>query len=112
MGPARPPNFSQAWESLESNNANETMKLSQMKTIQEAIKTLVDLLGMHPQEGSRSVAPDAAEHELLMAGRLRGQVLALVRAHLFYDKSGAVCMELHVRAETPEVTEQVLHEVV
>ena len=67
---------------------------------------------MYPQEGSRNVNPDAAEHELLLAGRFRGEVLVLVQAHFFYDKSGAVCLELHVRGETRNVVEHVLRSVV
>ena len=33
MCPARPPVFGEAWDRLAENNASETMKLNQMKTI-------------------------------------------------------------------------------
>lgn len=112
MCPARPPVFGEAWDRLAENNASETMKLNQMKTIKDAVPTFLKLLGMYPQEGSRNVNPDAAEHELLLAGRFRGEVLVLVQAHFFYDKSGAVCLELHVRGETRNVVEHVLRSVV
>ena len=63
------PNFRNAWEEMgESNELEDTYQLSSMKSLAEAIKQILQHLGMQPCERSDKVPDGKSSHQLLMAG--------------------------------------------
>lgn len=70
----------------------------------EAIKNIIQYLGMQPCERSDKVAEGKSSHTLFLAGVFRGGHDALVRAKLALTDSG-VTMQLTVRSTDPNVSE-------
>ena len=62
-------NFRNAWEDLgEENELEDTYELSAMKSLPEAVKQILQHLGMQPCERSDKVPDGKSAHQLLMAG--------------------------------------------
>lgn len=70
----------------------------------EAIKNIIQYIGMQPCERSDKVPEGKSAHSLYLAGVFRGGHDALVRAKLALDASG-VTMQLTVRSSDPNVSE-------
>lgn len=99
------PNFAASWEEVGAENELEdTFSLSTMPTLEEAIKNIIQYLGLQPCERSDKVAEGKSSHTLYLAGIYRGGHDALVRAKLALDSSG-VTMQLTVRSSDPSVSE-------
>ena len=99
------PNFAAAWEAFdpEAHQSLELFSLSSLSSVPEAVKTLIDLMGMQVCERSNAVKADAVSHTLLLSAQFAGQVPVLVRIRLKLDASRVVQMELAVRSELPYV---------
>lgn len=72
----------------------------------EAVKQIIEYLGMQPCERSDKVNPDKNSHVLLLAGVFRGGHDVLVRARLAFDQG--VTMNITVRSDDAVVSEVVL----
>eukprot|EP00095_Tigriopus_kingsejongensis_P010714 maker-scaffold179_size282488-snap-gene-1.26 protein:Tk10714 transcript:maker-scaffold179_size282488-snap-gene-1.26-mRNA-1 annotation:"coatomer subunit gamma-2" len=97
-------NFAAAWEELgATNELEDTYVLSSMKSLEEAVKTIVQFLGMQPCERSDKVPEGKSSHTLLLAGVFRGGHDILVRAKLALSEG--VTMQLTVRSENADVSE-------
>lgn len=72
--------------------------------VSEAVKNIVQFLGMQPCERSDKVPEGKSSHTLFLAGVYRGGHDALVRAKLAMSDSG-VTMQLTVRSTDPYVSE-------
>ena len=97
--PAFAGSFDTVWSSLNgAHEAEETLSLSGAKSIQDAVESLVKVLGMQPLEGSE-VALSASTHNLRLCGRSvgGGRVAGSVRM-AFSGKSG-VTVKVVVRSE-------------
>ena len=119
-------NFKNAWEDLgEENELEDTYELSAMKSLPEAIKQILQHLGMQPCERSDKVPDGKSAHQLFMAGKnefsvipnischtllfsgvYRGgyEVLAIAKLVLPSPEEG-VTMQLTVRSENADVSE-------
>merc|ERR1719336_1739226 len=97
-------NFAAAWEELgPANELEDTYQLSNMKTLEEAVKQVSQYLGLQACERSDKVAEGKSSHALFVAGVFRGGHEVLVRAKLAL--SDGVTMQLTVRSEDPNVAE-------
>lgn len=97
-------NFPAAWEELgATNELEDTYALTSMKTLEEAIKSITQFLGLQPCERSEKVPEGKSSHTLVLAGVFRGGHEVLVRAKLAL--SDGVTMQLTVRSEDPDVSE-------
>lgn len=72
----------------------------------EAVKQIIDYLGMQPCERSDRVNPDKNSHALLLAGVFRGGHDVLVRTRLAFDQG--VTMNITVRSDDAGVSEVIL----
>ncbi|XP_045165335.1 coatomer subunit gamma-2-like [Mercenaria mercenaria] len=99
------PNFGASWEEVGPDNEMEdTYALSTMKTLDDAVKNIIQYLGLQPCERSDKVPEGKSSHTLYLAGVFRGGHDALVRAKLAMADSG-VTMQLTVRSTDPNVSE-------
>ncbi|XP_067684314.1 coatomer subunit gamma-2-like [Haliotis asinina] len=99
------PNFAASWEEVgPENELEDTYALSTINSLEEAIKNIIQYLGMQPCERSDKVAEGKSSHTLFLAGVFRGGHDALVRAKLALTDSG-VTMQLTVRSTDPNVSE-------
>lgn len=99
------PNFGASWEEVgPENELEDTYALSTMKTLEDAVKNIIQYLGMQPCERSDKVPEGKSAHSLYLAGVYRGGHDALVRAKLALTDSG-VTMQLTVRSTDPSVSE-------
>lgn len=99
------PNFGASWEEVGPDNEMEdTYALSTMKTLEDAVKNIIQYLGLQPCERSDKVPEGKSSHTLYLAGVFRGGHDALVRAKLAMADSG-VTMQLTVRSTDPNVSE-------
>merc|ERR1712004_953511 len=97
-------NFLAAWEEMGAENELEdTYALSSMKTLEEAVKNIIQYLGLQPCERSDKIPEGKSSHALLLAGVFRGGIEVLVRAKLAL--SDGVNMQLTVRSRDPDVSE-------
>lgn len=99
------PNFGASWDEVGPDNEMEdTFALSTMKTLEDAVKNIIQYLGMQPCERSDKVPEGKSSHTLYLAGVFRGGHDALVRAKLAMADAG-VTMQLTVRSTDPSVSE-------
>jgi len=97
-------NFAAAWEELGAENELEdTYDLSSMKTLDEAVKTIGQYLGLQACERTDKVPEGKNSHALLLSGVFRGGIEVLVRAKLVL--SDGVKLQLTVRSQDPDVSE-------
>uniref|UniRef100_A0A646QGL4 Coatomer subunit gamma n=1 Tax=Hemiscolopendra marginata TaxID=943146 RepID=A0A646QGL4_9MYRI len=98
------PDFAAAWEEVGSQNElDDTYALSNVTTLDEAIKNIIQFLGMQPCERSDKIPEGKSSHVLYLAGIFRGGFDVLVRAKLAL--SDGVTMNLTVRSSDPSVSE-------
>ncbi|CAG2194926.1 coatomer subunit gamma-2-like [Mytilus edulis] len=99
------PNFGGAWEEIgPENELEDTFALSTVKSLEEAVKNIIQFMGMQPCERSDKVQEGKSSHSLFLSGVYRGGHDALVRAKLAMSDSG-VTMQLTVRSTDPYVSE-------
>ncbi|XP_014776562.1 coatomer subunit gamma-2 [Octopus bimaculoides] len=99
------PNFGASWEEVgPANELEDTFSLSSVKTLEEAVKNIIQYLGMQPCERSDKVPSGKNSHILYLAGVFRGGHDALLRAKLALTEGG-VTMQLTVRSSDPIVSE-------
>ena len=91
--------FEPVWNALEgADEAEETLQLDAVKSIQEAVELLVKVMGMQPLEGSE-VALSTSTHNLRLCGRsvTSGRVAGSVR--MAYSAKSGVTVKIVVRSE-------------
>lgn len=99
------PSFAASWEEVgPENELEDTYALSTMHSLEEAIKNIIQYIGLQPCERSDKVTEGKSSHTLFLAGVFRGGHDALVRAKLALDSTG-VTMQLTVRSTDPYVSE-------
>jgi len=97
-------NFAAAWEELgPTNELEETYALSSVKTLDEAVKNIIQYLGLQPCERSDKIQEGKSSHTLFLAGVFRGGFEVLVRAKLAL--SDGVTMQVTARSESADVSE-------
>ena len=63
-------NFSVAWDGIGiENEMEETYSLTQIGKLSEAVKLIIDHLGMNPSERTDSVDDEKSTHSLLLTGK-------------------------------------------
>ncbi|XP_013409237.1 coatomer subunit gamma-2-like [Lingula anatina] len=98
------PNFAASWEEVgEENEIEDTYALSSMKSLQEAVKTIIQFMGMQPCERSDKIPEGKSSHTLYLAGVYRGGHDILVRAKL--AMGDGVTMQITVRSTDPHAAE-------
>lgn len=102
------PNFGASWEEVgDANELEDTYALS-MPSLEEAIKNIIQFMGLQPCERSDRAPEGKNSHVLLMAGIYRGGHDVLVRAKLAFN-DGGVAMQLTIRSSdsvVPQVIAQ------
>ena len=99
------PNFGASWEEIgPENELEDTFALSTVKSLEDAVKNIIQFMGMQPCERSDKVPEGKNSHTLFLSGVYRGGHDALVRAKLAMSDSG-VTMQLTVRSTDPYVSE-------
>jgi coatomer protein complex subunit gamma len=98
-------NWAAAWDEAAATcvEMEDTYSLSSMNTLEEAVKNIVQFLGLQPAERSDKVPEGKSTHTLLLAGMFRGGIDILVRAKLAL--SDGVTMQLTVRSTDGDVAE-------
>ncbi|CAB3365573.1 Hypothetical predicted protein [Cloeon dipterum] len=103
-------NFAASWdEAGDENELEDVFALTSMQTLDEAVKNIIQFLGMQPCERSDRVQEGKSSHTLLLSGVFRGNHDVLVRAKLALSEG--VTMQLAVRCSDPEVSELVTNSV-
>nr|UYR00236.1 coatomer subunit gamma [Plectrocnemia conspersa] len=103
---AKKVNFNATWDSCLDDNyveIEDTFALSSVPTLQEAVKNIVQFLGLMPAEGSERVADGASVHTLFCAGVFRGGFDILLKSRLAL--SDGVTLQLSTRSPNPDVAE-------
>ncbi|EEB14189.1 Coatomer subunit gamma-2, putative [Pediculus humanus corporis] len=100
-------NFGLAWEEASSSfhELEDTYVLSTVKSLEEAVTSIVTYLGMGVADKSDKVPEGKSSHTLYLAGVFRGGEQILVRAKLAL--SDGVTMQLTVRSTNESVAELV-----
>ena len=101
------PNFMTAWEEMSADcEVEETYSLSNFKTIEEAIKSIITFMGMQPCDRSDKVPEGKSSHTVYLAGIFRASDEVLVRAKLALStNTEGVTMKLAVRSPNTEVAQ-------
>ncbi|XP_074645565.1 coatomer subunit gamma-2-like isoform X2 [Tubulanus polymorphus] len=98
------PNFAASWEELgPENELEDTYALSSMKTLEEAVKNIIQFMGLQPCERTDKVPEGKSSHTLLLAGVYRGGFDVLVRSKLALNDG--VTMQITVRSNDPHASE-------
>lgn len=102
------PNFGASWEEVGSENELQDTFALPMPVLEEAVKNIIEFMGMQPCERCEKVAEGKNTHILVLAGIYRGGHDVLVRAKLVLN-DGRVTMQLTIRstdASVPNVIAQ------
>ena len=93
------PDFRSSWETM--GNTHEAMDkyLLHAKTLEEAVASMVDSLGMQPCDGTGVVKAEGKSHMLHMSGVFVGGKSALVRSQLSLQSGEGVVVKIAVRSE-------------
>lgn len=101
------PDFNTSWEEIDpSMEVEEVYKLTNFKSIDEAVKNVVAFMGMHPCDRSDRVSTSSdgrklPSHSLFLSGVFRGKTEVLIRAKLAMnldDPESGVTMKISVRS--------------
>jgi coatomer protein complex subunit gamma len=106
--PAFAGSFDNVWSGLPADSeASETLQLSNVKGIADAVESLVKALGMQPLEGSE-VALSTSTHTLRVYGKsvAGGKVAASVR--MAYSAKSGVTVKITARSEEDGLAEMVV----
>lgn len=98
-------NFGAAWEEAAQSCVEmvDTYSLSSMATLDEAVKNIIQFLGLQPADRTDKVPEGKTTHTLLLAGKFRGGIDIYVRAKLAL--ADGVTMHLTVRSSDADVAE-------
>jgi len=96
------PNFAASWEEVGAENELEDTYALSMPSLEEAIKNIIQFMGMQPCERSDKAPEGKNTHVLLLAGIYRGGHDVLVRAKLAFN-DGGVAMQLTIRSSDASV---------
>lgn len=106
--PAYVPSFAEAWdESDVESEVVDSYGLGKRESLQDAVESVIALLGMAACEGSECVPPNARSHAVTVAGTLVGDVQILVRLQFGTDTSKNVAMKMTVRSDSEDTSELV-----
>ncbi|KAH7640912.1 coat protein (coatomer) gamma [Dermatophagoides farinae] len=106
------PDFQTCWEeSGEDNQVEETYALSNFKTLDEAIKNLVNFMDMNVCDRSDRVPDGKNAHTVFLSGLFRGQVQVLICAKLAQSTDG-ITMKITVRSSSMTVSEYIASAIV
>lgn len=101
--------FRRSWE--EMGNENEVLEkfALQFKRMDDAIFSVLDLLGMQACDGTATIKPNAGNkpHMLHLSGVFVGGNSVLARAQIAMEKSGGVVLKIAVRSEDESVSRMV-----
>ena len=93
------------FQSLSADDTSrQKVNMQKLFLFSDAVKNIIQYLGMQPCERSDKVPDGKSSHSLYLAGVYRGGHDALVRAKLALTDSG-VTMQLTVRSTDPSVSE-------
>ena len=104
-------NFRETWKSLDVEEKVETFELDTFDSIQSAVPSIIDILGMTPCDGTSTVVPRATKHMILLAGTFAtGGEMVLARASLQQTnaETGGVRMKIGIRCEVDDISELVM----
>eukprot|EP01132_Coremiostelium_polycephalum_P004659 gene4659-5821_t len=103
-------NFPDEWKKIpDENQAVQTFSLVSVKTVDEAVKKIIQILGMAPSEKSEIVAPKSIKHILYLTGKSLNGTPILVRSRMKIDQSGLnVDVELTVKSIDDDLNEFIL----
>ncbi|EDW80788.1 uncharacterized protein Dwil_GK11719 [Drosophila willistoni] len=99
-------NFQVAWDAADSEEwlqAEDTFVLSAVTTLQDAVNSIIKILGLGPANLSEKVPEGTHIHTLLCSGSFRGGIEVLVRAKLALSEG--VTLNLTVRSTDQDVAE-------
>ncbi|XP_017857842.1 PREDICTED: coatomer subunit gamma [Drosophila arizonae] len=99
-------NFQVAWDAADSEEwvqAEDTFVLSAVNNLQDAVNTIIKLLGLGPANLSEKVQEGTHLHTVLCSGTFRGGIEVLVRAKLALSEG--VTLNLTVRSTDQDVAE-------
>jgi len=99
------PNFQEKWDQIgDEFEVVETYSLSTMKTLPDAVKGIIDHLGMQACDRSEVVPPKKTKHALYLSGNFLGGIPVLVRTRMKFVEGQGVQMELTVRSMSDDVS--------
>lgn len=103
------PDFRQAWEGLAIENEIKEKFSLHFKTVQEAARTLLGVLGMQACDKTDTIHSGSKPHVLHLSGIFLGGKSVLVRARLSLDKDvSGVVLQIAVRSDDKEVSRLVI----
>eukprot|EP01088_Endostelium_zonatum_P017253 TRINITY_DN4993_c0_g3_i1.p1 TRINITY_DN4993_c0_g3~~TRINITY_DN4993_c0_g3_i1.p1 ORF type:complete len:901 (-),score=243.42 TRINITY_DN4993_c0_g3_i1:53-2755(-) len=83
----------------------DRFSLSAVKTLEEAVRKILDLLGLGPVAGTEKVKSKSTRHELLLCGGFLGGVEVFARVRMRRDEGQGVMMEFVVRSEDKKISQ-------
>ncbi|KND04921.1 coatomer subunit gamma [Spizellomyces punctatus DAOM BR117] len=100
--------FKRTWEELgEATEVTETYALTNVASIKAAVQNLLQLLGMHPCDGSDMVKDKATTHTLLLSGVYVGGTKVVCRCRMVLGDDG-VTLEVTARSPDQDVGRRVV----
>uniref|UniRef100_A0A7S3LLT2 Coatomer subunit gamma n=1 Tax=Aplanochytrium stocchinoi TaxID=215587 RepID=A0A7S3LLT2_9STRA len=104
------PNFRTAWGMIgDSAELLDKFQLPQYKSLNDAVKAVVEFLGLEPCEGTGTVPHNAVGHTVFLSGVYLGGIKVLARTLFSVSASdNTIMLKIAIRSESPDVSQLVL----
>ena len=102
--------FRTSWEQIGNDNEVLEMFALQYKKVDDAIFSVLELLGMQACDGTATIKPNSGgkPHMLHLSGVFVGGKHVLARAQIGMEKSGGVVLKIAVRSEEEAVSRMIV----
>jgi len=99
------PSFQEKWDQVgDEFEISQTYSLSTMKSLPDAVKAIIDFLGMQPCERSDQVPAKKTKHTLFLSGVFLGEIPVLARTRMKFEEGAGVQIELTVRSNNDDIS--------
>lgn len=102
------PDFRKAWESVGNDNEVLEKYALSFKNLEDAVASVVNLLGMQPCDGTASVKPNTGKsHMLHLSGVFIGGKSTLARAQLAMQGDSSVVLKIAIRSDDENISRMI-----
>ena len=100
--------FRASWNEISEENEVENQFSLPFNTLPDAVQTIISTTGLYPLEGTGNVNQEAVKHNLILGGKLVGQLMILVHIQLAMTKDLGCLVRVKVRSGSEYVRESIL----
>ncbi|KAK8801120.1 hypothetical protein WA158_001891 [Blastocystis sp. Blastoise] len=96
------------WNEIGAENELSSKLTLPFTDLQEAVTNIINITGLSPLEGSGTIPNGAHSHNLILGGKMVGQLLILLRGQIVMTKELGCVLKVSIRCSCSNVNEMML----